>query len=396
MEADRSPRMLSRLTTLADHLRIAVIYGGDKRREGAVLHPTHNFRPWKSYEAVARDIRSALLRLGFRNVVLLAEGMALPAQLAYHDIHLAWLNTGGVQGASAAGHAAALLEMLGVPYVGHGPVQTMLLDTKDVFKRQLQSLGIPTSPFVVWHPDGGLPDVRDSAAFAGSFRGFAGPFVVKPVSGRASLNVHVVETAGELPAVTLAVYEATRGPVLVEQYLPGREFTVSVAGCVTHRDGVFYRRSEPFAFSLLERVLDAGEQIFTSMDSRPITPQRVRPLPPEEAELGDGVHRLARRLYRELNLHTLVRADIRADTGGALQVLEVNPKPDLKHPDGEVTSLVAAGLAREGMSYDDLILSLLADRLDYLLAYQRGAFPHFEDFILRHLDGSAEPLLSTA
>jgi len=53
-------------------------------------------------------------------------------------------------------------------------------------------------------------------------------------------------------------------------------------------------------------------------------------------------------------------------------VLEANPKPDLKRPSGEETSLVCAGLSKHGMDYEDLILSLLADRLNTLFSQRRA------------------------
>jgi D-alanine-D-alanine ligase len=49
-------------------------------------------------------------------------------------------------------------------------------------------------------------------------------------------------------------------------------------------------------------------------------------------------------------------------------VLEANPKPDLKAPAPGVTSLVSIGLEQHGMTYDDLILSLFANRVERLLA----------------------------
>ena len=54
-------------------------------------------------------------------------------------------------------------------------------------------------------------------------------------------------------------------------------------------------------------------------------------------------------------------------------ILETNPKPDLKQPNGTVTSLVCTELAAHGMDYEDLILSLLADRLDLLMRRRPGA-----------------------
>jgi D-alanine-D-alanine ligase len=85
---------------------------------------------------------------------------------------------------------------------------------------------------------------------------------------------------------------------------------------------------------------------------------------------------MARQIYLNLELESIVRVDVRADAAGNLYVLEVNPKPDLKRPTPDVTSLVMSGLAEHGLDYEGLILSLLADRLDTLLRYHPGDVPH--------------------
>jgi D-alanine-D-alanine ligase len=81
---------------------------------------------------------------------------------------------------------------------------------------------------------------------------------------------------------------------------------------------------------------------------------------------------IAHRVFRELGIETLIRLDIRADELGRMHVLEANPKPDLKMPGPNVSSLVCMGLAEEGMTYDDLIMSIFADRVDVLLSERRG------------------------
>jgi D-alanine-D-alanine ligase len=64
-----------------------------------------------------------------------------------------------------------------------------------------------------------------------------------------------------------------------------------------------------------------------------------------------------------LQLETLIRLDVRADCEGTLHVLEANPKPDLKRPEGSRINLACAGLHQHGMNYEDLLLSLLTDTL---------------------------------
>ena len=363
-------------------LRLAVVFGGDKTAPGAVINQFPNARSWKSYEKVAEDLAAALRRLGFEVVDLVPDDMRLGERLRAAGVNLAWLNTGGVQGLGSMCHAPAMLEMMGIPYVGHGPLAVGSLDFKHLFKRDLLLMGLPTAPFVVWHPAAGDLQPRLDPRFREVFGDYRGPFVVKPVSGRASQNVMVVDDAADLQDAASGIFQTTENHVLIETYLSGREYCVAVCGPTVARNGKLERLATPFVFSAIERVLDVDERIFTSMDQRPITNDRVRLLhPTADATLFEQLSSLATKVYRELGIETLVRLDIRADRDGRLYVLEANPKPDLKAPEGEQTSLVCAGLAAEGMSYDDLVLGLLADRLDMLFSQRRGTVHHLSQLL---------------
>lgn len=363
---------------LLSQMRVAVIYGGDKSVDGSVLYSSRNPRSWKSYKSVAEDIANSLQRLGCENVMLVPDDMHLCDRLRDNGIHFAWLNTSGVQGYCAVSHAPAILEMLGVPYIGHEPLTAGILDSKHIFKRQLIAAGLPTGRFITWHGAQGPLKPFENLRFLKEFEGYSGPFIAKPVSGRASLNVRFVEDIYGLPAAAESVFAETQNHVLIEEYLAGREFCVAVSGPVIARSGVFTRLERPFTFAHVERILDEDERIFTSMDKRPITEKRVRPLDPaSESETITQLDRLASQVFNELELEALVRLDVRANAEGYLYVLEANPKPDLKSPtkDG-VTSLIVEGLTHIGMSYDDLILSLVADRIDILLNQRRGSVDH--------------------
>ena len=353
-------------------LRVAVVYAGDKSREGSVLYPTSNTRSWKSYESVARDIAAGLRRLGCHEVAAMPEDMHLGERLRDAGSHIAWLNTGGVQGCSSVSHAPAMLEMLGLPYVGHDPLVAAMLDNKHVFKRQIMACGLPTAPFAAWHPSA-YPRLGDDPVFHRAFDTWTGAFIVKPVSGRASLNVNFVESIDGLQRAAEEVHEITRNPVLIEGYLAGREYCVAVCGPVVARRGEISRLAQPFVFGALERAFGPGEKIFTSMDFKPINSSRAWPLKESsDAEILARLSSLARELYVGLGLETLVRLDLRADNRGDIFILEANPKPDLKAPTPDETSLIGMGLPAKQMSYDDLILSLLADRVDNLFAQRRG------------------------
>ena len=359
------------LEILFPKLRIAVVYGGNNEQEEAVLYNTHNPRSWKSYDVVARDIRETLTEIGFKHVFLFPDDINLAQKLKDNKIHMVWLNSGGVQGYNPICHTPSMMEMLGMPYIGHSPENTTILDNKHIFKQMLITLSgrqAKTAPFVLWNYMFGKLEPRKDIGFITTFSWYEGPFVVKPVSGRASLHVHKVDTLDELPEVVNEVSRITKNHVLIEKYLPGREFCVAVCGKVTYRNGKLKRNDNSFAFSALERVLDKGEYIFTSMDKKTITKDRARMISSEEEpKLKHSLCELGQKIYNGFCLSTLVRVDIRADDEGALHVLEVNPKPDLKKPTESMTSLVSVGLQEFDMTYNDLVLSLLADRLDFLM-----------------------------
>ena len=372
----RIEQLEAQVAGLLARMKIAVIHGGDKSNAGAVIHQTANTRSWKSYRNVAEDIGAALERLGAKTVQLMADDMTLGENLRRAEIDLAWLNTGGVQGYSPMSHAAAMLEMFGIPYVGHDPLAAGMLDNKLVFKRELQALGVRTAPFVGWHPSRGPADPSQGPAFDLIFADYAGPFVVKPVTGRASLHVHVVNERSDLAAIADQVFRATNNHVLIEAFLPGREFCIAVCGGVVARKRRLAHHHEPFVFSPAERMLAAGERIFTSMDQQPITVDRVHLLEGEsEREIIARLHEVARVIFIELNLATLIRLDLRMGSDGEIYVLEANPKPDLAKPTSRKTSIVCVGLGGSGMDYDDLILSLLAERIDLVFRRGRGS-PH--------------------
>lgn len=366
------PLLPEYIEALYSKLKIAVIYGGDKTAENAVIYKTINPRSWKSYYQVAVDIQNALREIGFAHVCLLPDDMTLPQQLKKEGVHLAWLNTGGVQGYNPMSHAPAMLEMLGIPYVGHDPFYSAMLDSKPAFKRELHSLGIETAPFMTWHPAQGALDMGKNSRFQFTFGDYAGPFVLKPSSGRASLHVEVVENRQAVAKMAEAIYHVTHNTVLIEVFLPGREFCVSVCGSIVYAGSDFFKLSTPFAFSTVERVFEPDERIFTSMDKKAITRKRAKPLDSADTELKQRLVALAQSIYWDLNLQSIIRIDVRADSDGDLHVLEANPKPDLKKPTDEITSLVFLGLDEYGLEYNDLILSILADRLDYLFMYNVG------------------------
>ncbi|CAK1700839.1 D-alanine-D-alanine ligase [Vibrio crassostreae] len=365
---------LAQLEWIRNNVNIAVIHGGDKSQVGSYIFENLSPRSTKTYEPVAHDIANALRESGFESVDVLAEDIDLAKQLESKKIDLVITNSGGLQGFDSMCHLPSTLEMLGVPYVGHSPMTAGILDNKHLFKHEIKAAGLPTAPFITIGIDEDFDSESNQSALDGIARGFPQGFVVKPVSGRASIHVYPVFERSELKAVVNKVRNATNNIVMIEPYLSGREFVVAVAGEYVFKQGALTQSNLPLAFSVTERVLKVDEPIFTSMDVKPITQDRLvavndQTLRTELAEIGQ-------KIYRQLGLQTLVRVDLRMDDEGNLYVLETNPKPDLKRPEGSKVSLVCHDLAREGMSYTDLIQSLVFNRLSFLKAKRPSALKH--------------------
>jgi len=362
-------------------LPVAVVHGGNRNAAGAVIQRTRNPRSEKDYVAVATDIANALRRLGFEQVHLIPEDMRMAGALKELNVGLVWLNSGGTQGFSSTCHAPSIMELCGVPYIGHNPMNAALLDNKHCFKYALNGLHINTPEFVVCDFKNPMQIADVSDRFDAIFSGCR-YLVVKPVSGRASLNVYRAHGKKEALDIAKSVHEETGNLVLIERFMSGDEYTIAVNGPCVSVNRKLIERDSLFAFSAIRRVMGDNEPIFTSMDVRPIGPDRCQILDPGlDSGIVDALASIAGKVYMGFNLGTMVRVDIRSDEDGRLFVLEANPKPDLKKPSATGFSFVSAGLHKFGMDYDDLILSILVDRVHVLLSRHKDMIPQIVELL---------------
>ena len=126
---------------------------------------------------------------------------------------------------------AALLEELGVPFVGSDTSAIAVSLDKSLAKRLWMREGLPTSPFHLAGSEADLDAFRETPPLPF-------PLFVKPVAGRGSAGVDsssVVHGYDELRRATVHRLTMIRQPVLIEQFLRGREITLGVIGNRTAR-----------------------------------------------------------------------------------------------------------------------------------------------------------------
>jgi D-alanine-D-alanine ligase len=219
----------------------------------------------------------------------------------------------GTNGFSRESQVPALLDAYHIPYTFSDAVVLGLTLHKALAKHVVRDMGIRTPDFVVVESD------ADLDAFALAF-----PVFVKPVAGGSSMGISRASKVSQLDALVPICRELRdrfHQPVLVESFLPGREFTVGIVGT-----GFTAR-----AIGTLEIVLqpEAEPEVYSFANKQHYdTLVRYR--------LADDVSAcqaadLALHVWRRLNCRDAGRVDVRLDSSRRPSFLEVNPLAGL-HP----------------------------------------------------------------
>lgn len=278
----------------------------------------------------------------------------------------------GLHGASRESQMPAILEMLGVPYLGSDPLTLGLCLDKSRAKEILGYHGIPTAGFMVIRDEDQLRSMNstgsgrnggDSEIVSAGGRHHARvrlPAVVKPLhegSSKGIYNSSVVRSMEELGHEVRTVLETYGQPALVEEFLPGREFTVGVLG----------NGNDARTLPIVEIRFDAlppGVNHIYSYEAKWIWDRADEPLKIFECParldtlLQEKISQVCLGAYRVLNCRDWARVDIRLDRLGEPNILELNPLPGIL-PRPEDNSCLPKAARAAGLSYDGLINAVL-------------------------------------
>ena len=260
---------------------------------------------------------------------------------AVRESDLVFLVLHGLDG--EGGLMQAVLELGRLPYTGSGVLASALAMEKASAKRVLQGAGIPTPPFE-------LLELQEPEERRREIESLGFPVVVKPSRVGSSVGLRI---ANDFEDMCSAVAEARPHDrcVLVEEMLPGREFTVGVVG---EPDGIGL---EPLGVG--EIVTGSGlfdyHAKYTPGVAEEIFPADIpEPLAAELRELTVETH-------RALGLRDFSRVDFRLDPDGRPFVLEANTLPGMT-----TRSLLPQSAAVMGISFP-----VLCDRIARLAAARK-------------------------
>lgn len=266
--------------------------------------------------ATIAAIEEALKSYGHR-VERIGGGRALMQRLvAGRRWDLVFNIAEGFHGPGREAQVPGILELFQIPYTFSDPVVLGITLNKYVTNRLVRSFGIPTADFLL------ARGREDLGGWLGSGATVSPRLLVKPVgegSGKGITAASIVRDGDALLRRCEAIWSGYGQPALIEEFLPGREFTVGILGTAT----------DARLLGVLEVSLsDSAEGPIYSYRNKEECETRVRySLAGDREAVVAGDIALA--VWQLLGCRDAGRVDLRSDSRGRPRFLEVNPLPGL-------------------------------------------------------------------
>ncbi len=311
------------------------------------------YAEWDTAETIDA-VANALSAYG--TVIRLEATPDFPERLRDSDVDIVFNIAEGLHGPNREAHVPAICEFYGVPYSGSDPFTLSLCLHKARTKQMLAANEVPTAGFVL------VETVDQLAALAAgrSVPAARYPLFLKPVQEGSSKGIteqNFVRDGGELMARGRELLRSYDQPVLVEEYLPGAEFTCGVLG---NGDRA---RVLPLVGMRFD-TLPGGALPIYGFEAKWVWDTPERPLDIFECparipdDLRAAIEAVTLRAYHVLGCRDWSRIDVRLDATGAPNVIEINPLPGIL-PDPEENSCLPKAARAAGLSYDELIQACL-------------------------------------
>jgi len=248
----------------------------------------------------------------------------------------------GLHGFGREAQIPALLDAYSIPYTFSEPLALSLTLHKGMTKRVLRDMGLPTPAFHV------VESIEDADDVDLPF-----PLFAKPVAEGTSKGITAASkiiSKSDLKRVCGELLEKFHQPVLVETYLPGREFTVGIIG--TGADS----RSAG-ALEIIMRDSAESAEVYTYLNKEEcetrVEYRLAKDTKAKEAET------LALSAWRAAGCRDAGRVDIRLDANNVPNVVEINPLSGLHPSHSDLPIMCSQG----GVEYKRLIWMIMDSAL---------------------------------
>jgi len=254
----------------------------------------------------------------------------------------------GVRGESRESHVPAILEMLGIPYVGSNILSTAVCLNKGWTKKMLSYHNVLTPLFHI------ISDLKQIDSIV-----FKYPVILKPNEEGSSVGINednVVFDKAQLIKKLGAMLQEYEQPILVEQFIQGREFSVGVLDCLGPNPEVLAILEIDFSKLPAEVEGVFGQRaktIYEELDHY-ICPAEISEI------LKEKIEQVSLDICKILEVPDFARIDFRMDRDGLLYFLEINPLPGMDFDlDNKDISFYPYMAIKSGYTYDELIHRLI-------------------------------------
>ncbi len=280
------------------------------------------------------SIESALVELGY-NVDRIGNVKQLAARLVGGDRwDLVFNICEGLHGIGREAQVPALLDAYEIPYVFSDTLACALTLHKGMTKDVVRACGVATPDYVL------VSELADVKAVNLPY-----PLFAKPVAEGTGKGIHAdskIDNAADLHTVCRRLLKEHQQPVIVERFLPGREFTVGIVGTG--------RKAKALATLEIELLRGADADAYSYRNKENCEELVLYKLL-VAGKLRREVEALAVKAWRVLGCRDAGRIDVRLDADGEVQFIELNPLAGI-HPEHSDLPIMASKI---GMGYATLI-----------------------------------------
>jgi len=292
-------------------------------------------------------IASALERNGNR-VIKLGNARELIKSIEKAKPDIVFNISEGISGRSREAHVPAILEAYQIPYTGSDPLTLSLCLDKSMAKKVIGYSNIPTPDFKKIEE---AEEIQKLYEMEIDF-----PIFIKPCYEGSSKGIRLdskIKNISTLKKKTFKLLATYRQPVLIEEYLPGSEYTVGILGT-----------KEPEVLGIMEvkSISQSEKELIYSYEVKKDWENCVQYLcpPPISPQLESAIKKVAIDSFKALECRDVARVDIRLDKDGTPNFLEINPLPGLM-PGYSDLYIMAKSV---GMDYDVLINKILFSAIE--------------------------------
>jgi D-alanine-D-alanine ligase len=300
------------------------------------------YAEWDTWETV-NAVKDSIAE--FHNVTLVEANNDAFTKLKDLKPDIVFNFAEGLTGVNRESHLPAILEMLQIPFSGSDALTLGICLDKSRAKEILTYHQIPNAKFLVANR---MEEIKNTS--------FDFPLIVKPIfegSSKGIFSSSFVKNTKELEDEINRILISYNQPALIEEFLPGREFTVAVLGNGEETEilPIIEIRYEDFPENVIplysyeaKWILDTKENNFDVFECPAKLYANL------EAKIKDTVLRT----YKVLNCKDWSRIDVRLDKNGIPNIIEINPLPGIMPDPNENSSFPKAARAA-GMNYNQLI-----------------------------------------